>query len=110
MDDRSLYATILGLSAPWDVERVELRETEHVVHVWVTAQVGTRFVCPECGEPGPICVRMRASIPKLRRNRPNTRCQHASATRAETTTPPPFPNRIVAADMAAGDYLTSIPP
>jgi hypothetical protein len=25
MDDRSLYATILGLDAPWEVERVELR-------------------------------------------------------------------------------------
>ena len=54
MDDRSLYATILGLSAPWDVERVELREAEQVVHVWVTAQEGTRFVCPECGVAGPI--------------------------------------------------------
>lgn len=54
MDDRSLYATILGLTAPWEVERVELREAEQVVHVWVRAQTGTRFGCPECGEPGPI--------------------------------------------------------
>jgi transposase len=54
MDDRSLYATILGLDAPWEVERVELRETEQVVHVWVRAQEGTRFVCPECGAPSPI--------------------------------------------------------
>lgn len=54
MDDRSLYATILGLQAPWDVDRVELRETEQIVHVWVSAQEGTRFVCPECGEAGPI--------------------------------------------------------
>lgn len=54
MDDRSLYATILGLQAPWDVERVELREAEQVVHVWVRAQAGTQFVCPECGATGPI--------------------------------------------------------
>ncbi|MDQ6633240.1 MAG: transposase [Gemmatimonadota bacterium] len=54
MDDRSLYATILGLEAPWEVERGELRETEQVVHVWVTAQEGTRFVCPACGEAGAI--------------------------------------------------------
>ena len=54
MDDRSLYATILGLEAPWDVDRVELRESEQVVHVWVTARAGTRFVCPACGEAGPI--------------------------------------------------------
>jgi transposase len=54
MDDRSLYATILGLAAPWEVERVELTEAEHVVHVWVTAREGTRFVCPECGAASPI--------------------------------------------------------
>ena len=54
MDDRSLYAAILGLEAPWEVERVELRETEQVVHVWVRAQEGTQFVCPECREVGPI--------------------------------------------------------
>ncbi len=28
MDDRSLYATSLGLDAPWEVDRVELQETE----------------------------------------------------------------------------------
>ncbi|MDE3076726.1 MAG: transposase family protein, partial [Chloroflexota bacterium] len=54
MDDRSLYATILGLVDPWEVERVELNETEHVVHVWVRARDGTRFVCPECGEGGSL--------------------------------------------------------
>lgn len=54
MDDRSLYAAILGLDAPWEVGRVELRETEQVVHVWVAAREGTRFVCPECGAAGPI--------------------------------------------------------
>ena len=53
MDDRSLYATILGLQVPWDVERVELRASEQVVHVWVTAREGMRFVCPDCGETGP---------------------------------------------------------
>lgn len=54
MDDRSLYATILGLDVPWEVERVELRETEQVVHVWVQERVGTPFGCPECGAAGPV--------------------------------------------------------
>lgn len=54
MDDRSLYATILGLEQPWDVERVELSESEQAVHIWVKAQAGTAFVCPECGASGPV--------------------------------------------------------
>lgn len=54
MDDRSLYATILGMQAPWDVERVELRETEQAVHVWVREASGTSFGCPECTAPSPI--------------------------------------------------------
>lgn len=54
MDDRALYATILGLSDPWDVERVELRPEEKAVHIWVGERAGTRFVCPECGEAAPI--------------------------------------------------------
>ena len=37
MDDRSLYATILGMEAPWGVERVELREVEQAVHVGARA-------------------------------------------------------------------------
>jgi len=53
MDDRSLYATILGLEKPWDVERVELREAEQAVHVWVNVDPGTRFGCPECAAIGP---------------------------------------------------------
>jgi transposase len=45
-----LYATILGLPAPWAVERVEVRDREQVVDVWVKASTGTQFMCPECGE------------------------------------------------------------
>ena len=54
MDDRALYQTILGLSAPWQVERVELRPEPGEVEVWVPAAAGTGFACPECDAAAPI--------------------------------------------------------
>ncbi len=54
MDDRALYQTILGLQAPWDVERVELREATQEVDVWVGATPGTPLRCPHCGDVAPI--------------------------------------------------------
>ena len=58
MEDRDLYQAILGLrepwTEPWKVERVELREAEQSVEVWVEEGSGTSFTCPECGERAPI--------------------------------------------------------
>ena len=54
MDDRSLYATILGIAAPWEVGEVELDESARVVHVWLVEQSGTTFVCPECQTIAPL--------------------------------------------------------
>lgn len=54
MEDRELYQTILGLQAPWVVSRVELREAEHAVHVWVAERPDTAFPCPECGVTAPV--------------------------------------------------------
>src|SRR5689334_11674791 len=48
MDDRTLYATILGIAAPWGVTRVELDDKAKAVHVWLEEQSGASFVCPEC--------------------------------------------------------------
>jgi hypothetical protein len=31
VDDRALYATILGMERPWEVERVEVRDRDQVV-------------------------------------------------------------------------------
>lgn len=53
MDDRDLYQTILGLHAPWGVERVEVSESKETVYVWVGAPPGTDLKCPECGEISP---------------------------------------------------------
>jgi transposase len=54
VEDRELYQTIFGLSAPWIVSRVELMEAEQAVHVWVEETTGTVFPCPECQVSAPI--------------------------------------------------------
>lgn len=54
MDDRGLYQTILGLTAPWTVEHVVLQEADEAVEVWVGAVAGTTFACPHCASPAPI--------------------------------------------------------
>jgi len=35
MDDRALYATILGIAPPWQVSRVELDDAAKAVHGWL---------------------------------------------------------------------------
>lgn len=50
MDERGLYATLLGLSGPWEVERVEVRERESAVHVWVGETADAVFACPQRGD------------------------------------------------------------
>ncbi len=54
MDDKSLYAAILGLTEPWGVEKVELRLGDGEVHVWVALPKDTLWVCPECLAAAPI--------------------------------------------------------
>jgi len=53
MDDRALYATILGITPPWDVARVELDDAAKAVHVWLEERPGTTFGCPECQTVSP---------------------------------------------------------
>jgi len=54
MDDRTLYATILGIGRPWDVVRVELDDAAKTVHVWLAEDAGTTFSCPECQAISPL--------------------------------------------------------
>lgn len=49
MQDRELYRQILGISAPWFVERVELKLEDGEVHVYLDHPEMTRWSCPECG-------------------------------------------------------------
>lgn len=48
MNDRKLYEQILGIAAPWHVERVELKLDEGEVLVFVEGSK-TVETCPECG-------------------------------------------------------------
>lgn len=49
MDSVELYQQLLGLAAPWTVERVELDMAKGHVEVHVGHSAGQRFGCPECG-------------------------------------------------------------
>jgi len=49
MDEKQLYQQLLGIAAPWEVERVELDVEKEVVSVHVVcARIGVAFACPEC--------------------------------------------------------------
>jgi transposase len=54
MDDRVLYATILGITRPWVVVRVELDDAAKAVHVWLAEEAGNTFTCPECQTISPL--------------------------------------------------------
>jgi transposase len=49
MDSVELYRQLLGLTAPWTVERVNLDMAKQHVEVYVGHPAGQRFGCPECG-------------------------------------------------------------
>jgi len=49
MRDVELYRRLLGIEAPWKVERVELSVAEQRVDVVVGHGEGVRWPCPECG-------------------------------------------------------------
>ena len=49
MHSEELYLQVLGLTAPWDVERVNLNMTEQRVDVYVTHPARQPFACPKCG-------------------------------------------------------------
>lgn len=53
MRDRDLYATILGLKAPWTVAHVDVHEGSDEVEVFLEASPEAEVSCPKCGEVGP---------------------------------------------------------
>ncbi len=50
MDEKSLYAHILNLTAPWQVKFLSLDENAGSVTVTVRISENARLVCPTCGK------------------------------------------------------------
>ena len=49
MQDCELYGRILGIAAPWRVERVELQLKQGEVHVHLAHENNLEWPCAECG-------------------------------------------------------------
>jgi transposase len=54
MQDHELYRRILGIEAPWYVDRVELQLAEGEVHIHVEHHERVSWQCPECGTEGKL--------------------------------------------------------
>lgn len=76
MNDRQLYAQILGISSPWSVTDVRLALADGKVDVVVSASPPV-LVCPECGEVCP------GYDTRLRRWRHLDTCQYMTVLEAE---------------------------
>src|SRR2546422_2872797 len=48
MQDTKLFETILGITTPWYVARVELKTEDKRVDLWLEHEP-TRWPCPDCG-------------------------------------------------------------
>lgn len=53
MNDTHLYAAILGIQAPWQVTKVELRADIEEVTVTVALKANATAACPQCGRACP---------------------------------------------------------
>jgi transposase len=54
MQDRELYRRILGIEAPWYVERVELKLESGEVNIYLDHGPDVRWACPECSAASPL--------------------------------------------------------
>lgn len=53
MDDRTLYATILGLAEPWYVAGVAVHADREEIEVPVALRAEAALTCPECEQAAP---------------------------------------------------------
>ena len=54
MQDQELYRRILGIEAPWQVERVELKLEQGEVHVYLEHEGKREWACAQCGALCPL--------------------------------------------------------
>ena len=53
MQDKDLYAAVLGIRLPWEVVGVALDQPNQSVEVRLAMKDGAERCCPECGKPAP---------------------------------------------------------
>jgi transposase len=49
MDYRTVFASALGLTPPWEVVNIKFSVEERRLDIWVDFPPGSTFVCPTCG-------------------------------------------------------------
>ncbi len=54
MNENDLFGLALGLSSPWYIENVEFDAERKRLDLFLNFTKGSRFPCPECGEPSPV--------------------------------------------------------
>ena len=54
MNEKDLFGMALGLSSPWYIEKVEFDAQARRLDLFLNFTKGSRFPCPECGEPRPV--------------------------------------------------------
>ena len=53
MDQPTLFANALGLTAPWHVARVNFAPQQKQLDIYLDFARGSRFACPQCGTDAP---------------------------------------------------------
>jgi transposase len=54
MNEKDLFGLALGLVSPWYIEKVEFDAEGKRLDLFLDFKRGSRFPCPECGEPSPV--------------------------------------------------------
>ena len=54
MEDRQLYAKLLGIEFPWLISRVQVDMPAERIDVWVEEASGARFACAACQQDAPV--------------------------------------------------------
>jgi transposase len=54
MNEKQVFAQLLGLKRPWYVSRVEIGVEGSRVDVWLEHEKGILFACPDCGIHSPV--------------------------------------------------------
>jgi len=54
MEDRQLYAKLLGIEFPWVISRVQVDMPAERIDVWVEEASEARFACAACQQDAPV--------------------------------------------------------